>query len=39
MPLDLKRKKADIYVENTGTPEDMFANVLRKLNKVLGKKK
>ncbi len=39
MPLELKKKKADIYVENTSTPEEMFASTLKKLNKILATKK
>jgi hypothetical protein len=39
MPMDIKRKKADIYVENTSTPDEMFTTVLRKLNKILATKK
>jgi dephospho-CoA kinase len=39
MSLEIKRKKADIYVENNETPEDMFKKVLSKLNKFLHPKK
>jgi dephospho-CoA kinase len=39
MPLELKKKKADIYVENTTTPDEMFTNTLKKLNKILATKK
>jgi dephospho-CoA kinase len=35
MPLSIKKSKADVYVENSTTPEDMFSNVMRKLNKIL----
>ena len=35
----MKKQKADIYVENNGTPEEMFTKTLQKLNKILGKKK
>jgi dephospho-CoA kinase len=39
MPLEVKKKKAEIYVENNGTPEEMFTKTLQKLNKIIGKKK
>jgi hypothetical protein len=39
MPLELKKKKSDIYIENCTTPEDMFTNTLKRLNKVLATKK
>jgi dephospho-CoA kinase len=39
MPIELKKKKADIYVENTSTPDEMFTNTLKKLNKILAPKK
>jgi dephospho-CoA kinase len=39
MPLELKKKKADIYVENNSTPDEMFTNTLKKLNKILATKK
>ncbi len=40
MPLQLKKKKADIYIDNNSTPDEMFTNTLKKLNKILsaGKK-
>lgn len=39
MPLSEKKKKADIYIENSGTPNEMFNNTLKKLNKILSVKK
>ena len=39
MPLSLKAKMADIYVENESTPEEMFTKTVKSLNKILDEKK
>jgi len=36
MPLSEKRKRADVYVENNGTAEEMFTKTLRFINKIMG---
>ena len=36
MPLNEKKRRADIYVENNGTPEQMFTKTLKFVNKILG---
>ena len=35
MPLKIKKQLCDIYVENEGTPEEMFVKTLKDLNKIL----
>jgi dephospho-CoA kinase len=35
MPLSLKKKLADVYVDNNGTPEEMFGKTLKFVNKIL----
>lgn len=36
MPLAEKKKRADVYVQNNGSPEEMFTKTLRFVNKILG---
>ena len=38
LPLEYKKKRADIYIQNVGTPEQMFTEALKKLNKLMKKK-
>lgn len=40
MPLEIKKKLSDVYIENTKDPNDMFCSTLKALNKILavGKK-
>ena len=35
MPLSVKARKADVYVENVGSVDELVSSTFKKLNKIL----